>query len=592
MDHDYERDYTDYIGLDDSSDIRSTYCDNDNNDGPANQQHDPFDILSFISVISKVEARTAKEWVPYVLLSIHLGPWNSFHPTSPYRGNSFAVTLISREMFLRSTPVALGNGRKGPLFPQLVAVKTPLLEKGDDKKKKNSHLFRSISKEYQILRSEPLLHHDNVINAYGCCWQSLDVYDGLPIPCLILDGTELGDLAKFCQTHDLTLRERLGMCIQVTTGLQAVHAIGIIHGDLKPRNILVFQSKPNSYIAKLADFGEAIVLAQNKPPFRRPTGTKLYYAPECYNPAATFDENGLLKAEIFSLGIVLSSIIQGMHMLEEMKKEMKKNMDDLESLKKGDGLVGWLSSLSWEDQGSAPFGNGDKSTNSPIQWETDPNWSKNSPLADEQLWAAFLSLLNGTLAASPIQRFESDEEVLALLRTMLCLNLRGTLIYQETSKTTSVQPQPRSSQWAAPWSAQWSAQQSAQWSNLLSIPMSVSKAKLRKATGDEISMSRRLDRQEVEAISLSCLMRHNQPNFNREFRFIEKYMTGKRRKPHLTKRRMRLFRPLHRRSEARFIDEHEEHHKLVRHFTYIELAWYVQTSRMPAESSLMPGWQG
>jgi serine/threonine protein kinase len=573
-----------HSNLDDSSDITSTsfgttsssYHDDD--DGATDQRSDKFDILSFMSVVSKVEARTAKEWAPFVLLSIHLGPWNSFFPSSPYRGNSFSVTLIPGDMFLRLTPVGLDSGPAGPVFPQLVAVKTPLLEKGDDKKKKNSHLFRSISKEYQILRSELLRRHDNVINAYGCCWQSLDVYDGLPIPCLILEGTELGDLAKFCQTHELTLRERLRMCIQITEGVQAIHAMGIIHGDLKPNNILVFQSKPDGYIAKIADFGEAIVLAENEPPFRRPAGTTLYSPPEYYNPVATFDENGLLKAEIFSLGVVLSSLVQGMHIIQEMKKK-----SDLESSKKEDGFASWLASLSGKDQESAQFTNHDETTDSAASWETDTSWRKNCPLADEQLWEVFLSLLDGTLAASPARRFKTDEEVLTLLRRMLTLNLRRTLMCRGEASTTPLdQLQLRNPQWTA----QGSAQLMARWSKLLAMPMSVSKAELRKATGDDITISSRLDGQEVEAISLSCLMRHSRPNFSRDFRFIEKYTTGKRRKLHSTKRRMRLFRPFGQARDTRVLGEHKEFGKLVRHFTAVKLALYVHDSGVRIEASL------
>ncbi|WP_422926805.1 serine/threonine protein kinase [Singulisphaera sp. PoT] len=105
-----------------------------------------------------------------------------------------------------------------------------------------------------------------------------------------IDGVSLQFVRE---TRSANLAEKLELLAQAAEGLAMVHAQGLIHRDINPRNFLV----DNNRIVKLIDFGLTV---PNTPVFRRPgnrTGTIQYMAPELIRREAT-DE----KLDIFSFG--------------------------------------------------------------------------------------------------------------------------------------------------------------------------------------------------------------------------------------------------------------------------------------------------
>ena len=66
----------------------------------------------------------------------------------------------------------------------------------------------------------------------------------------LVEGTTLKSVLA---SRRLSLQRRIGLAVQIASGLAAAHARGIVHRDLKPENILV----SDSGLAKIADFGLA-----------------------------------------------------------------------------------------------------------------------------------------------------------------------------------------------------------------------------------------------------------------------------------------------------------------------------------------------
>ena len=49
--------------------------------------------------------------------------------------------------------------------------------------------------------------------------------------------------------------EKINLLVEIANGLADIHSVGVIHGDIKPQNILLDANK----VAKLADFGLASI---------------------------------------------------------------------------------------------------------------------------------------------------------------------------------------------------------------------------------------------------------------------------------------------------------------------------------------------
>ncbi|KAJ3528163.1 hypothetical protein NMY22_g9523 [Coprinellus aureogranulatus] len=108
--------------------------------------------------------------------------------------------------------------------------------------------LKRLRREYSIWQR---LHHPNVQALRG-----LFVSDALPSPGLVSDYKPLGDLRDFCKRK--IPFDRLAMAQGIANGLQYLHSKKVVHGELKPADILVDQSEDGkTYIPLITDFGKA-----------------------------------------------------------------------------------------------------------------------------------------------------------------------------------------------------------------------------------------------------------------------------------------------------------------------------------------------
>ena len=100
--------------------------------------------------------------------------------------------------------------------------------------------------------------------------------------------------------------EALSVTIQIADALQHAHARGLIHRDVKPKNIMI----TNSGTAKLADMGlarQAEDLAAAKMEAGRAYGTPYYISPEQIRGELNID----YRADIYSLGATFYNMVTG-----------------------------------------------------------------------------------------------------------------------------------------------------------------------------------------------------------------------------------------------------------------------------------------
>jgi serine/threonine protein kinase len=113
----------------------------------------------------------------------------------------------------------------------------------------NAHFLSELYRETQVVYS---LYHPNIVAVFGCT-QELGL--GLSLsPSLVMELLPRSlHTALHASNEPLSIDDKTRICFQVTDALNYLHTRRkpIVHGDLKPRNIML----DHSNIPKIIDFG-------------------------------------------------------------------------------------------------------------------------------------------------------------------------------------------------------------------------------------------------------------------------------------------------------------------------------------------------
>jgi hypothetical protein len=145
-------------------------------------------------------------------------------------------------------------------------------------------------------RAAAQLNHRNVVQIYSVGKTNDQPY----IVMELLDGGRLDEMIAKGVSRDE--RKALRWVTEVAEGLNAGHAIGLVHGDIKPANILFDRAG----MAKIADFGLARFQAKKQAKKGEIWGTPYYIAPEKVRGGKE-DQ----RSDIYSLGATLFHALVG-----------------------------------------------------------------------------------------------------------------------------------------------------------------------------------------------------------------------------------------------------------------------------------------
>ncbi|KAK9828701.1 hypothetical protein WJX72_001598 [[Myrmecia] bisecta] len=230
----------------------------------------------------------------------------------------------------------LGRGSYGKVYKgswkgQLVAVKiikhreagSTWQQMNSSGRKQNSHL--EWAREAALAAG---ISHPNVVATYRTCteqvtakYMSPDGKPGQPAKqhfetWMAMEYCDRGSLFEAKQDNTLVdpatgkrnLRDVVSCLVDIALAMDFLHSVPMIHGDLKPANVLL-KTVPNSsrgFECKVADFGLSRAVAAEGHYHTQTIGTVAYMPPE-----VLLDGDISLAADVYSFGILMWALFTG-----------------------------------------------------------------------------------------------------------------------------------------------------------------------------------------------------------------------------------------------------------------------------------------
>jgi len=157
-------------------------------------------------------------------------------------------------------------------------------------------------------RAAAALNHPNVCTIYA-------VDDTAGVPIIAMEFVPGQPLSSLLRQGVPALDEQLVIGRQIAAGMATAHESGIIHGDLKPDNVMV----SDDWLVKILDFGLARRLRRLRGGQLVDTtelgmaemGEGLFGTPRYLAPEQTRGEPASFASDVFALGVVLYELATG-----------------------------------------------------------------------------------------------------------------------------------------------------------------------------------------------------------------------------------------------------------------------------------------
>ena len=170
--------------------------------------------------------------------------------------------------------------------------------------------IETVLRELRVFAHKPIRNNPNVAGLIGYGTEETGNHLSMYLVANFAPGGTLKDyLAEQATDESTVFLERAHFSYEIAGGLAGLHACGIVHGDIKLANTLLFaDTKKNGLVAKLSDFGCAMYEDHHSY-----IGSKIYTAPEIrrWNLVDTESVQDFYACDIFALGLLVWETLQG-----------------------------------------------------------------------------------------------------------------------------------------------------------------------------------------------------------------------------------------------------------------------------------------
>jgi len=191
----------------------------------------------------------------------------------------------------------LGRGAMGivykaydPFIERYVAIKTINLQVLSETERAEYE-----ARFYQEAKAAGHLSHPNIVTIYDLGESGDMAYIAMEL----MEGRDLQEMIH--GKRRLLVTDALNIAIQVAAGMYYAHQRGVVHGDIKPSNIMVLGDN----LVKIADFG----IARMASTMEANQGGTIYGTPPFMSPEQIQGQSIDARSDIFSLGVILYYIL-------------------------------------------------------------------------------------------------------------------------------------------------------------------------------------------------------------------------------------------------------------------------------------------
>ncbi|KAF3907038.1 hypothetical protein AA313_de0203579 [Arthrobotrys entomopaga] len=177
----------------------------------------------------------------------------------------------------------------------------------DDAKAKQLEQVAAVVREMKALARDNIRAHRNIVKLFAWGFDMEDFNSHSLMTPILVEERAWGTFSELLLTERLSSAERFNLCHDALQGFAALHRDGLYHGDINPKNILVYQEAEN-IVAKVSDFSHCGFLPTEPGEMIWYQGTKGWQAPEVSDTLPT-SRSDILALEAYSFGLVLWSAL-------------------------------------------------------------------------------------------------------------------------------------------------------------------------------------------------------------------------------------------------------------------------------------------